>query len=89
MTRTVYPFPNAVLCDYKLGGEDVSDFLTWVKSGQGRPKMPVYILAGGAAPYQVNQMKKLGAVEVLRKPPDFVAFRQMLADLGAKMCGFE
>ena len=85
--RTIYPIPNAVICDFKLAGEDATDLLKWIKSEEGLSNMPVYILTGRASPNEVNQAKKLGSADVLEKPLDFTAFKQMLTDLAAKLCG--
>jgi DNA-binding response OmpR family regulator len=84
--RELYPFPNAVICDLRLGDESGMQFLSWLKSKSEFPNLPVIILSGAASAKDTVAAKNLGVVDVLRKPARFEDLQIMLTDLAAKLC---
>jgi two-component system chemotaxis response regulator CheY len=83
--RELYPFPNAVICDNQLGGESGVEFVKWLKSTPEFQNLPVIVLSS-VSDTQFLTAKKLGAVDVFRKPDRFEELQRMLADLAAKLC---
>jgi CheY-like chemotaxis protein len=83
--RTEFPFPNAVICDLWLGGESGNEFLQWLKRTNFRA-LPVYVLSGCNSPKDFLAAKKLGAVDILKKPADLGDLQRMLTDVASKLC---
>lgn len=84
--RVEYPFPNAVICDFRLGGESGNEFLIWLKSDPRSESLPVVILSGSVAPKDLIEAKKSGAVDVLLKPFRFDDLKTLVADVAQKHC---
>src|SRR5258706_1396640 len=84
--RERYPFPNAVICDLRLGGESGVEFVAWLKSTPNFMSLPIIILSSSPTPKDLIAAKSLGAVDVLQKPARFEDLRAMLADMAGKLC---
>lgn len=84
--RDSYPFPNAVICDLRLGDESGIQFLSWLKEKSDFPKLPVIILSGTASAKEMVQAINLGADDVLRKPAKYEELKAMMTDLAGKLC---
>ena len=84
--RDKYPFPNGVICDFRLGDEVGTQFLTWIKTKSDFPNLPVIILSGAASAKEMVHAINLGAADVLKKPARFEDLKMMLNDLAGKLC---
>jgi CheY-like chemotaxis protein len=84
--REQYPFPNAVICDYRLGGESGVEFLDWLQKKANLQALPVIILSGAASDKEMLAAKKAGAVDVRRKPGRLEDLQEMLKELALKLC---
>ena len=82
--RKLFPFPNGVICDIRLGEESGTQFLSWLKGTQFK-KLPVFILSG-ASPKELSAAKAFKPVAVLKKPARFEELQSMLNDLAGKLC---
>jgi two-component system response regulator len=83
--RREYPFPNAVICDLRLGGESGVEFVAWLKSIPEYCKVPIIVLSSSASDKELIGAKNSGASDVLRKPARFEESQALLTDLTRKL----
>src|SRR5262249_46633530 len=81
--RLNYPFPDGLLIALRAG-DDFASLLTAVFADF--PKLPVFILSGGATPGEVESAYRLGAKEVIEKPSNADALRELLQRLAHDLC---
>ena len=84
--RKQFPFPNGVICDFRLGDEVGTQFLIWLKTNSDFPDLPFFILSGEASAKEMVHATNLGAADVLKKPARFEDLQLMLNDLAGKLC---
>jgi len=84
--RSMYPFPNAVICDLNLRGESGVEFVAWLKGSADFSNLPVIILTGSASDADISAARERGALSVLRKPARLEELRSMLTDMASKLC---
>jgi len=73
--------PDAVFLDVSMPGMNGLDVLTQVK--RMRPSLPVVVITGHATADEVEEVKRLGAVDVIAKPAPLTHYQQALRRLDA------
>jgi CheY-like chemotaxis protein len=69
--RASYPYPAAIVCDFKMPQCNGTEFLTWFNGQEQLGSIPFISLSGPALPEEVQQAKKSGATLCLEKSADF------------------
>ncbi|HXG02082.1 MAG TPA: response regulator [Candidatus Binatia bacterium] len=78
--RRIHPQePDAVFLDVSMPGMNGLDVLAEVR--RLRPSLPVVIITGHATPEEVEQVKRLGAVDVIEKPAPLTHYQLALRRL--------
>ncbi len=65
------PLPDAVLLDVKMAGMDGFDVLTFLRSNERFPRIPVYMLTSSGQPKDSERALALGASRYFVKSADF------------------
>lgn len=71
--------PDALFLDVSMPGLNGLDVLAEVK--RRRPSLPVVVITGHATPDEVEQVKRLGAVDVIEKPAPLAHYQLALKRL--------
>ncbi|HEY3065460.1 MAG TPA: response regulator [Methylomirabilota bacterium] len=71
--------PDAVFLDVSMPGMNGLDVLQQVK--QTRPSLAVVVITGHATPDQVEEVKRMGAVDVITKPAALTHYHRALERL--------
>jgi len=71
--------PDAVFLDVSMPGMNGLDVLAEVR--RRRPTLPVVVITGNATPDEVDQVKQLGAVDVIEKPAPLTHYQVALRRL--------
>ena len=71
--------PDALFLDISMPGMNGLDVLNEVK--RMRPSLPVVVITGNATPDEVEEVKRLGAVDVIVKPSPLQHYQQALRRL--------
>ncbi len=66
--RARFPFPTAVLCDFRMGMDSGLDFLKWLRGHPLLSSTPLIIFSGGVSGEEINQAYQAGANAVIIKP---------------------
>ena len=74
--------PDALFLDISMPGMNGLDVLAEVR--RRRPALPVVVITGHATPDQVDQVKRMGAVDVIEKPAPLAHYQLALDRLGAR-----
>ena len=74
--------PDALFLDVSMPGVNGLDVLTEVR--RTRPHLAVVVITGHATPEEVEQVKRLGAVDVIPKPAALTHYHQAIERLHAK-----
>ncbi len=72
--------PDAMFLDVSMPGMNGLDVLAEVK--QTRPSLAVVVITGHATPDEVEEVKRLGAVDVIPKPAALTHYHQAIERLG-------
>jgi len=72
--------PDAVFLDVSMPGMNGLHVLAEVK--RRRPSLPVVVITGNATPEEVDEVKRLGAVDVIEKPAPLTHYQTALRRLG-------
>jgi CheY-like chemotaxis protein len=73
---------DALFLDVSMPGINGLAVLTEVR--RRRPTLPVVVITGHATPDQLDQVRRLGAVEVIAKPAPLTYYQQALNRLGVR-----
>ena len=71
--------PDALFLDVSMPGMNGLDVLSQVK--RMRPSLPVVVITGHATADEVEEVKRLGAVDVIAKPAPLTHYQQALKRL--------
>jgi CheY-like chemotaxis protein len=71
--------PDALFLDVSMPGMNGLHVLAEVK--RRRPTLPVVVITGNATPEQVDEVKRLGAVDVIAKPAPLTHYQTALSRL--------
>lgn len=71
--------PDALFLDISMPGMNGLDVLSQVK--RMRPSLPVVVITGHATADEVEEVKRLGAVDVIAKPAPLTHYQQALKRL--------
>jgi DNA-binding NtrC family response regulator len=74
--------PDALFLDVSMPGLNGLDVLTEVR--RTRPQLAVVVITGHATPDEVDQVKRLGAVDVIPKPAALTHYHRAIEKLHAK-----
>jgi CheY-like chemotaxis protein len=77
---TTQPGPDALFLDVSMPGMSGLAVLAEIK--RRRPGLPVVVITGRASPEEVEQVRRLGAVDVIAKPAPLTHYQQALSRLG-------
>jgi CheY-like chemotaxis protein len=80
---TAEPEPDALFLDVSMPGMNGLDVLVEVK--RRRPSLPVVVITGHATPDEMDEVKRLGAVDVIAKPAPLTHYQQALRRLGPRI----
>ena len=85
--REVYPLPNVILTDLRMGSESGMELVEWVRE-QAPPlrDLPIIILTGSASPLQFEAAEQVGANKVCRKPTRLDELQTLLRAIAAEYC---
>lgn len=72
--------PDALFLDVSMPGMNGLEVLAEVK--RRRPSLPVVVITGNATPEEVDEVKRLGAVDVIAKPAPLAHYQMALRRLG-------
>lgn len=73
--------PDALFLDVSMPGMNGLDVLAEVK--RRRPSLPVVVITGHATPDEMDEVRRLGAVDVIAKPAPLTHYQQALRRLGS------
>ena len=73
--------PDALFLDVSMPGINGLEVLAEVR--RTRPQLAVVVITGHATPDEVEQVKKLGAVDVIPKPAALTYYHNAIERLGA------
>jgi DNA-binding NtrC family response regulator len=68
--------PDAMFLDVSMPGMNGLEVLTQVK--QTRPALAVVVITGHATPEQIEEVRRLGAIDVIEKPAALTHYHQAL-----------
>ena len=85
--RSMYPYPQMLVTDIRLGEESGVQFLRWLRSRHDLKDLPVMVISGTASAEDVRAVKQLGAGKILEKPSDPARLKELLLDLTDELCG--
>ena len=71
--------PDALFLDVSMPGNNVLEVLAEVR--RTRPQLAVVVITGHATPDEVEQVKKLGAVDVIPKPAALTHYHRAIERL--------
>jgi CheY-like chemotaxis protein len=71
--------PDALFLDVSMPGMNGLDVLSQVK--RMRPSLPVVVITGHATADELEQVKRLGAVDIIAKPAPLTHYQQALRRL--------
>jgi CheY-like chemotaxis protein len=71
--------PDALFLDVSMPGMNGLDVLTQVK--RLRPSLPVVVITGHATADEIEEVRRLGAVDVIAKPAPLTHYQQALRRL--------
>lgn len=71
--------PDAIFLDVSMPGMNGLHVLAEVK--RRRPSLPVVVITGNATPEEVDEVKRLGAVDVIAKPAPLTHYQTALRRL--------
>jgi CheY-like chemotaxis protein len=74
--------PDAMFLDVSMPGMSGLAVLAEVK--RRRPTLPVVVITGHASPEEIDQVRRLGAVDVITKPAPLTHYQQALVRLGVQ-----
>jgi CheY-like chemotaxis protein len=74
--------PDALFLDVSMPGMSGLAVLTEIR--RQRPSLPVVVITGHATAEEVDQVRRLGAVDVIAKPAPLTYYQQALARLGVR-----
>lgn len=74
--------PDALFLDVSMPGINGLEVLAEVR--RTRPQLPVVVITGHATPDEVEQVKKLGAVDVIPKPAALTHYHRAIERLHEK-----
>ncbi|HET9491347.1 MAG TPA: response regulator [Methylomirabilota bacterium] len=72
--------PDALFLDVSMPGMNGLHVLAEVR--RRRPTLPVVVITGNATPEQVDEVKRLGAIDVIAKPAPLTHYQTALSRLG-------
>ena len=72
--------PDALFLDVSMPGMNGLHVLAEVR--RRRPTLPVVVITGNATPEQVDEVKGLGAIDVIAKPAPLTHYQTALSRLG-------
>jgi DNA-binding NtrC family response regulator len=72
--------PDALFLDVSMPGMSGLHVLAELK--RRRPSLPVVVITGNATPEQVDEVKRLGAIDVIQKPAPLTHYETALRRLG-------
>ena len=71
--------PDALFLDVSMPGMNGLDVLAEVR--RRRPSLPVVVITGHATPDEIEDVKKMGAVDVIQKPSALTHYHQAIERL--------
>jgi DNA-binding NtrC family response regulator len=74
--------PDALFLDVSMPGLNGLDVLAEVR--RTRPELAVVVITGHATPDEVEQVKRLGAVDVIPKPAALTHYHRAIEKLSTK-----
>jgi CheY-like chemotaxis protein len=74
--------PDALFLDISMPGMNGLDVLAEVK--RRRPSLPVVVITGNATPEEVDQVKRMGAVDVIEKPAPLTHYQLAIERLDSR-----
>jgi CheY-like chemotaxis protein len=85
--RAVYPMPQVVITDLRMGGESGIELAEWIRK-QSPPisGLTIVILTGSASELQWDAALKVGAQRLYRKPTRLEDLEKLLADIATEFC---
>jgi CheY-like chemotaxis protein len=72
--------PDALFLDVSMPGVNGLDVLAEVK--RLRPSLPVVVITGHATEDEIDEVRRLGAVDVIAKPAPLTHYQQALKRIG-------
>jgi CheY-like chemotaxis protein len=74
--------PDALFLDISMPGMNGLDVLAEVR--RRRPSLPVVVITGHATPEEVDEVRRLGAVDVIEKPAPLAHYQSALQRLDTR-----
>gem|GEM_PF-998752 len=84
--RELFPFPDLLVTDLRLGEESGVQFLAWVRGFHLSKDLPVIVLSGAATLADILAVQRLRAARVLIKPNDIIALQDLLTVASREFC---
>src|SRR4051812_10913035 len=79
--RQYYPFPDLIVCDFKMPLRTGAEFLKWLREQSNFKQLPIVIYSGSVLKQEEELAARLGANLYLRKSGDFGETLQRLRDI--------
>jgi DNA-binding response OmpR family regulator len=76
--RKRFPFPQAILCDLRVGLESGLDLLKWMRTHALLFAVPLIIFSGDLSDHELAQVYEAGANSVVIKPASLGEFEQRI-----------
>lgn len=77
--------PRLIVTDYYLPGITGPEFLADLKGMAKYRHIHVIVLSGSRTPLEIEDLKKLGAIDYLEKPKSYDEYRQVAANIAARV----
>ena len=84
--RVIYPLPDAVITDLRMGAETGIDLVRWIRAEELLKDVPIIILSGSASPLEMESAKSLNIHGVHRKPNRIEDLKALLWNLSIELC---
>ena len=79
--RSYYPFPDLIVCDYRLRGETGAQFLSWLQIHPDRGAIPFVLFTGSISVGKGETVVRAGARACFTKSGDFATLKQSVAEM--------
>ncbi len=79
--RSYYPFPDLIVCDYRLRGETGAQFLSWLQTNPERGAIPFVLFTGSISIGTGETVVRAGARACFMKTGDIAMLKQSVAEM--------
>jgi CheY-like chemotaxis protein len=79
--RHAYPFPAAVVSDFKIGPDTGLDFFRWLRSHPQFATITCVLMSGSSPERALKEIREIPSLKIVQKPLTFESLLQVADDL--------